>query len=326
MSQENVEAVRQPLAVRERSSRTLDQRLALRFPWLATTSARLFGRLAPTSRIRRALVSRNARLGAEAFNRRDFEALLLIYHPEAEFRAPRALAESSVVKASYRGYEGYVEFFREWLSAWGDYRMRPREVIDLGDRIVVFDEIVGRGAGSGDHSPRSTRSFCSWRTGEWSSRRSTSTLPRPSKPWGCRSRLTRSTPQGGGWRSRAFRSAVPRYVTARASVGCANRAAARGLAANKRPRIPRAVDICRAATGRRLSSLIRGFIGSGAAKESNLPSGGLPRPAGFEDRMGHQTPAAPVRTIPLHPKRSTPKTQDARVSVQTVDLGRLQRL
>lgn len=30
-----------------------------------------------------------------------------------------------------------------------------------------------------------------------------------------------------------------------------------------------------------------------AAKESNLPSGGLPRPAGFEDRMGHQAPAAP---------------------------------
>jgi uncharacterized protein len=149
MSQENVEIVRQPLAVSERSSRTLDQRLALRFPWLAAAIARLVGRLAPTSRIRQALVSRNARLGAEAFNRRDFEALLLIYHPEAEFRAPRALAESSVVKASYHGHDGYMEFFREWLSAWGDYRLRPRELIDLGDRIVVFDEIVGRGAGSG---------------------------------------------------------------------------------------------------------------------------------------------------------------------------------
>lgn len=30
-----------------------------------------------------------------------------------------------------------------------------------------------------------------------------------------------------------------------------------------------------------------------AAKESNLPSGGLHRPAGFEGRMGHQTRAAP---------------------------------
>jgi hypothetical protein len=31
----------------------------------------------------------------------------------------------------------------------------------------------------------------------------------------------------------------------------------------------------------------------GAAKESNLPSGGLLRPAGFEDRMGHQAHATP---------------------------------
>jgi len=30
-----------------------------------------------------------------------------------------------------------------------------------------------------------------------------------------------------------------------------------------------------------------------AAKESNLPSRGLPGPAGFEDRMGHQARAAP---------------------------------
>lgn len=30
-----------------------------------------------------------------------------------------------------------------------------------------------------------------------------------------------------------------------------------------------------------------------AAKESNLPSGGLHRPAGFEGQMGHQTRAAP---------------------------------
>src|SRR3954452_1892384 len=35
----------------------------------------------------------------------------------------------------------------------------------------------------------------------------------------------------------------------------------------------------------------------GAAMESNHPTGGLLRPAGFEDRMGHQTPAAPVRRL-----------------------------
>src|SRR5512132_1153989 len=41
MSQENVEVVRQPLQLRERSSRTLDQRLAMRFPRLYAVQARL---------------------------------------------------------------------------------------------------------------------------------------------------------------------------------------------------------------------------------------------------------------------------------------------
>src|SRR5207244_3631685 len=37
----------------------------------------------------------------------------------------------------------------------------------------------------------------------------------------------------------------------------------------------------------------------GAAKESNLPSEGLPRRHGFEDRMGHQTRAAPWASLRL---------------------------
>jgi hypothetical protein len=41
----------------------------------------------------------------------------------------------------------------------------------------------------------------------------------------------------------------------------------------------------------------RRFCSYGAAKESNLPTRGLHGPAGFEDRMGHQTPAAPLRII-----------------------------
>jgi|SRR5829696_1595579 len=36
-----------------------------------------------------------------------------------------------------------------------------------------------------------------------------------------------------------------------------------------------------------------GLLSDEAAKESNLPSDGLHRPAGFEGQMGHQTPAAP---------------------------------
>src|SRR4051794_20625260 len=45
--------------------------------------------------------------------------------------------------------------------------------------------------------------------------------------------------------------------------------------------------------GQRAKAHLRESSWNGAAKESNLPTVGLPRPAGFEDRMGHQTPAAP---------------------------------
>ena len=144
MSEENVTVVRTPLRVRAQSRRTLDQRLALRFPPLASATARLFGQLPPTSRIRQSLLSRTVRLDAEAFNRRISGHSCSATTPQAAFRAPRVLAASNILQTSYRGYEGFVEFFREWLSAWGDYRMRPSEVIDLGDRIVIFDKIVGR--------------------------------------------------------------------------------------------------------------------------------------------------------------------------------------
>jgi hypothetical protein len=62
MSEENEEIVRKPLQVRERSSRTLDQRLFLRFPRLATASFRLITKLPPGSRLRQAVVWRAARL------------------------------------------------------------------------------------------------------------------------------------------------------------------------------------------------------------------------------------------------------------------------
>ncbi len=35
--------------------------------------------------------------------------------------------------------------------------------------------------------------------------------------------------------------------------------------------------------------------------ESNHPAMGLPPPAGFEDRMGHQTPAAPQASLVAMP-------------------------
>lgn len=58
-----------------------------------------------------------------------------------------------------------------------------------------------------------------------------------------------------------------------------------------------------------------------AAKESNLPSRGLPGPASFEDWMGHQARAAPRMIVGLRPetRRRWERTRDdaARLQVST---------
>jgi ketosteroid isomerase-like protein len=149
MSEEHAEVVRKPLRVRERSSRTLDQRLAIRFPKYPRIVSRLVSRLPPRSRLRQAALWRTSRLGIEAFNRQDFEAVLVNYHPGFEFCPPRELADLGIVDPSYRGHAGYLRFMSSWFGAWGAFRFEPQELIDLGDRAVILAKMAGRGGGSG---------------------------------------------------------------------------------------------------------------------------------------------------------------------------------
>jgi ketosteroid isomerase-like protein len=150
MTQENVELVRRPLAVRERSSRTLDQRLALRFPRLAAACTRLIGRLAPSSRLRQAVLGRGVQLGLEAFNRRDQDAALLGCHPDCEFHPPRELVEAGLIEACYVGPAGYREYASNWSEVWGaELRLEPVELIDLGDHLVILADLPVRAQASG---------------------------------------------------------------------------------------------------------------------------------------------------------------------------------
>jgi len=91
---------------------------------------------------------RAVRLGYEAFNRRDFDAVLINYHREVQLIPPTALVQAGVVESSYRGHDGYRRYFREWLSAWGAYRGETQELIDLGDRYLTLGWLEGQGGGS----------------------------------------------------------------------------------------------------------------------------------------------------------------------------------
>lgn len=150
MSQEKVEAVRQPLRARKRSRRTLDQRIYLRFPSLAVASFRLTTRLPPRSRIRQAALRRAVELATEAYNRRDLEAVLIAAHPEFEYWPERDWVEGGLLEPSYRGLEGYCRFVATVDEVWGGENfLDPLEVIDLGDRWAVVADGRMRAQASG---------------------------------------------------------------------------------------------------------------------------------------------------------------------------------
>jgi ketosteroid isomerase-like protein len=142
--------VRKPLRARERSSRTLDQRLALRFPRLAAATARMIGKLPPGSRLRQAAVWRSARLGVEAYNRRDLDAVVIGWHPEFEYLPGRAWVEAGLVEQCYRGLEGYRKYIAGVDQVWGgENYLKPVELIDLGERLVILADGSMRAQASG---------------------------------------------------------------------------------------------------------------------------------------------------------------------------------
>ena len=80
MSQE----VRQSLTLKGRSTRSVEERLAVRFPRLAAFVAGAVLRLPPRSRVRQAVIQRTVVLGWDAMNRGDLAAGLVLYHPAVE--------------------------------------------------------------------------------------------------------------------------------------------------------------------------------------------------------------------------------------------------
>jgi ketosteroid isomerase-like protein len=143
-------AVRTPVRVRERSRRTLDQRLSLRFPRLGAANARLIAKLPLGSRLRKAALARAVRLASEAYNRRDLDAVLIGCDPDLEYLPGRNWVESGLVEPCYRGLAGYREYVAATSEVWGgENYIKPTEVIDLGDRFLLLATVPMRAQGSG---------------------------------------------------------------------------------------------------------------------------------------------------------------------------------
>jgi ketosteroid isomerase-like protein len=145
-----VEIVRKPLRARERSHRTLDQRLFLRFPRLATASLRRITSLPPSSWLRQVALRRAARLAAEAYNRRDLDAMGIGYHPDFEYHVAREWGESGLLEPVYHGLEGHRRYAASTAEVFGaEVYLQPTEFIDLGDRFVLLANVPMRAQASG---------------------------------------------------------------------------------------------------------------------------------------------------------------------------------
>ena len=142
--------MRKPLRVGAGTRRTLDERIALRFPRLAAAGFRLIGRLPPQSRVRQVALWRGFRLALEAYNRRDLDAVVIGYRPDVEYYPYREFVEAALAEPCYHGPEGYRSYIAATYDVWGtEVRLEPTELIDLGDRLVVLADMPMRAQASG---------------------------------------------------------------------------------------------------------------------------------------------------------------------------------
>ena len=84
----------------------------------------------------------------EALNRRELDVMLARCHPDVEMHVARSQTQLDF-EGVYRGRDGAARALETWLDAWADYRVETRELVDLGDRVVVLSQQFGRGKVSG---------------------------------------------------------------------------------------------------------------------------------------------------------------------------------
>jgi ketosteroid isomerase-like protein len=82
----------------------------------------------------------------DAFNRRDFDALLAFMDPEVEFASRFMEMEGDPY---YRGHDGVREWWRTLLAIFPDFSVEVLEVRDLGDFGIAALRLRGHGADSG---------------------------------------------------------------------------------------------------------------------------------------------------------------------------------
>jgi ketosteroid isomerase-like protein len=133
-----------------KGSRKLEERLMVRFPSLYRRLAALAQRrlLNPRSRLRRAILRRGNTSAWAAFNRRDFELMLVRYASDVEFEFDPG-EQTLGLSGTFRGHEAMAEALGELIEGWGQFELEPAYILDLGDRVLALGFQHARGHASG---------------------------------------------------------------------------------------------------------------------------------------------------------------------------------
>jgi ketosteroid isomerase-like protein len=144
-----VVATRIPLRLERRlpRRRPLDERIVFVAPALSWGFTAIAFGLPRGWRLRSRILAFLVRRGYAAIDRGDLEFLMrVMYDPAAELSFAGKFADFD---QTYRGREAAFAAYRRWVETWDDYRRRPVEVFDLGDRVLTLIQESGRGKESG---------------------------------------------------------------------------------------------------------------------------------------------------------------------------------
>jgi ketosteroid isomerase-like protein len=98
--------------------------------------------------MRRAMVRFVWRRILEAANRGDWEAAFAVLPPDYETYPPPEVIGLGF-EPMYRGPDERLRLQLGWMDQLGEFQQEAKEVIDLGDRIVLLGWMRGTGLGSG---------------------------------------------------------------------------------------------------------------------------------------------------------------------------------
>ena len=122
----------------------------VRFPVLYRRIAALAQRRLPNprSRLRRTILRRGNISAWAAFNRRDFELMLVRYASEVELEFDPG-EQTLGLSGTFRGHEAMVGALGELIEGWAQFELEPACILDLGDRVLALGFRHARGRASG---------------------------------------------------------------------------------------------------------------------------------------------------------------------------------